>query len=225
LWSSCESTECFTGGETQSGWAWDWNYCVWPWKKWECCANDCDASAGITNGVASPCTTVLASGASCSPTCSSGYTLTGSRWCSWGTLGNSAACNPNPCGVTAPANGALGTCPSSLTSGSSCAPTCNTGYAQTGAGTYSCYLGSLSGSATCTATPSPTPTYDSSAFASARTQAHPHSHDSRTLGVHVQPDAVTHAASFRLSISRTLAEPHGVSHCVSHRRADDAGTD
>ena len=51
--------------------------------------------------------------------------------------------------ITAPTNGALGTCTSSLASGSTCLPTCNTGY--TVSGSSSCLLGVLT-AATCFST-------------------------------------------------------------------------
>ena len=57
---------------------------------------------------------------------------------------------------TAPTNGGVGTCTSSLASGSTCQPTCNSGY--TVSGTSSCSAGTLT-AATCAATSSPsTPT-------------------------------------------------------------------
>ena len=55
----------------------------------------------------------------------------------------------------APANGAVGDCTSTLASGSTCQPTCNTGY--TVSGTSSCLVGTLT-AATCVKDP-PTPTY------------------------------------------------------------------
>jgi hypothetical protein len=123
--------------------------------KEHCCGKPCDAAAAITNGVASPCTSSLVSNTNCNPTCNGGYTLSGYRYCSakGGSLTSTAACNPNPCTITAPTNGALGACPLSLESGSSCTPSCNTGYVQTAGGTYSCSLGVLSGTVMCTATP------------------------------------------------------------------------
>jgi hypothetical protein len=112
-----------------------------------CSPNLCNAAAGITNGVASPCSAPLASGSSCSPTCNSGYTLSGSRSCSAGTLTNMAACSPTPCAATTAAtNGGTGNCPASLASGSTCQPTCNAGYQVSG--TASCSLGTLT-AATC----------------------------------------------------------------------------
>ncbi|ACO70087.1 predicted protein [Micromonas commoda] len=53
----------------------------------------CDASGDIANGVASPCTSSLAAGTSCEPTCNGGYTLTGSRSCDGQSLADTAACN------------------------------------------------------------------------------------------------------------------------------------
>ena len=52
----------------------------------------CDASGAITNGALNDCTSSLASGSSCTPTCDSGYTLSGSRSCSSGTLTDTVAC-------------------------------------------------------------------------------------------------------------------------------------
>jgi alpha-tubulin suppressor-like RCC1 family protein len=60
----------------------------------------CVASGVITNGAASPCTSSLAGGASCTPTCNSGYTLSGTRSCSAGTLTDTAACTANACVAT-----------------------------------------------------------------------------------------------------------------------------
>jgi hypothetical protein len=57
----------------------------------------CDASGAITNGApGSGCTSTLAHGTSCSPTCDSGYTLSGTRSCSAGTLTDNAVCSGNP---------------------------------------------------------------------------------------------------------------------------------
>ena len=57
----------------------------------------CDASAAITNADdLNDCTSTLASGASCTPRCNTGYTLTGTRSCSAGSLTDTAACAANP---------------------------------------------------------------------------------------------------------------------------------
>ena len=54
----------------------------------------CNAGGPIANGAPGPgCTSSLASGLSCTPTCNSGYTLSGTRSCSAGTLADTAVCN------------------------------------------------------------------------------------------------------------------------------------
>ena len=108
-----------------------------------CAGNACNAAAAPTNGGAGTCDSSLDSGSSCTPTCNSGYTASGSRSCSYGSYTNTFECKPDPCKLTAPTNGALGTCASSLTSGSSCTPSCNSGY--TVYGSYSCLATALSG--------------------------------------------------------------------------------
>ncbi|CAL6292745.1 unnamed protein product [Bathycoccus prasinos] len=110
----------------------------------------CDASAAPTNGAVGTCTSTLASGSTCQPTCNTGYTVSGTSSCYDGTL-TAATCSASPCDASAaPANGAVGTCSSTLASGSTCQPTCNTGY--TVSGTSSCTLGALT-AATCSANP------------------------------------------------------------------------
>ena len=49
-------------------------------------ANPCDASAAPENGGIGDCTSSLASGSTCQPTCDSGYTVSGTSSCSLGTL-------------------------------------------------------------------------------------------------------------------------------------------
>ena len=66
-----------------------------------CNPNSCDASGAISNGAAGPgCTSTLAHGSSCTPSCNDGYTLSGQRSCSAGTLTNTAVCNGNDCTVS-----------------------------------------------------------------------------------------------------------------------------
>ena len=61
-------------------------------------ASACDnAASSVAFGVAYPCTNLLASGSTCSPTCNSGYSLTGLRSCMAGTLTDTAVCDPNIC--------------------------------------------------------------------------------------------------------------------------------
>ena len=48
--------------------------------------NACDASTAPTNGGVGSCTSSLASGSTCQPTCDSGYTVSGTSSCSAGTI-------------------------------------------------------------------------------------------------------------------------------------------
>jgi len=109
-----------------------------------CSPDACDATALLTNGgTAGDCTTTLASGSTCTPTCATGYTLAGTSSCFAGTL-TAAACNPSSCTGhnVAIANGAVGNCLSAtLAHNASCQPTCNTGF--TVSGKSSCALGVL----------------------------------------------------------------------------------
>jgi hypothetical protein len=115
-----------------------------------CVPKPCDASVAPVNGAANDCTATLASGATCSPTCKQGYTVSGKSSCSLGAL-TSPTCAPNPCDASkAPANGAKNDCSSTLASGKTCSPTCNQGY--TLSGKTSCKAGVLT-AATCGAKP------------------------------------------------------------------------
>merc|ERR1712205_64593 len=119
-----------------------------------CSANPCDASAAPANGDVGDCTSTLASGSTCQPTCNVGYTVSGTSSCTLGTL-TAATCSANPCDASAsPANGAVGDCTSTLASGSTCQPTCNAGY--TVSGTSSCLVGTFT-TAECSVAPSPPP--------------------------------------------------------------------
>ena len=118
--------------------------------KWTTPYVSCTGNAAPANGALGDCASdgSLAHGASCQPTCSTGYTVSGATSCSAGTL-TAATCTPNNCtGNAAPANGALGDCAGdgSLAHSASCQPTCSTGYAVSGA--TSCSAGTLT-SATC----------------------------------------------------------------------------
>ena len=57
----------------------------------------CAASGAIKNGVASPCTSSLAAGTACEPTCNGRYILSGNRMCIVGILTDTAACCPDSC--------------------------------------------------------------------------------------------------------------------------------
>ena len=110
----------------------------------------CDASAPPENGAVGTCTSSLTSGTICQPTCGSGYTVSGFSYCSGGNF-TSATCAGDPCDVIpTPANGGKGNCASSLSSGSTCRPTCQTGY--TLSGDHSCDAGVLT-SGTCNPDP------------------------------------------------------------------------
>ena len=114
----------------------------------------CDASAAPTNGAIGDCTSTLASGSTCQPTCNTGYTVSGTSSCTLGAL-TAATCSANPCDASAaPVNGTVGDCTSTLASGSTCQPTCNTGY--TVSGTSSCLAGIFT-TAECSVAPSPPP--------------------------------------------------------------------
>ena len=96
-----------------------------------CVRNTCDASTAPANGAVGTCTNNLASGATCQPTCNSGYTVSGASSCLAGTL-TAARCVAHCDASTAPTNGGVGDCTSSLPMGSTCQPTCNDGYRVSG---------------------------------------------------------------------------------------------
>jgi hypothetical protein len=109
-----------------------------------------------TNGNLGTCASLMASdgsipsGSSCTLGCLSTYQLTTvlPTLCTNGNLTNVPLCTATSCALTAPANGILGMCPSTLTSGASCQVTCNQGYLLQGSST-ACLLGSLVSSQTC----------------------------------------------------------------------------
>jgi len=123
-----------------------------------CTANSCDASAVPTNGTIGDCTATLASGTSCTPTCSTGYTGSGGRSCNTGTLTDNFTCTANSCDASAvPSNGTVGDCTSNLASGASCTPTCSNGYIASGR--RKCIAGTLNPNTfTCTAATCADPT-------------------------------------------------------------------
>ena len=105
-----------------------------------------DTSSAPENGGVGDCPSSLPSGSTCQPTCDEGYIVSGVSSCSLGTL-TTATCDPAPCDASAsPVNGGVGDCPSSLSSGSTCQPTCDEGYIVSGLS--SCSLGTLT-TATC----------------------------------------------------------------------------
>jgi hypothetical protein len=113
-----------------------------------CTPSPC-AVAAPSNGSLGTCSPALASGGSCEVACNSGYTVVGSRTaCSFGALVDTQTCAANACTVTAPANGTLGNCPSTLPSGTQCQVACDSGFTLVGSVT-SCTAGSLTAQ-TCT---------------------------------------------------------------------------
>jgi hypothetical protein len=137
---TCSSNTCSGGC---------WASCVNSFTYTGCTYSGCDASAAPTNGGVGTCTSTLAAGQTCTPTCNNGFTLTPSTGSSCSSSGVFAAatCVASVCTVSAPNNGALGSCGASLTSGSSCIPTCNSGYQVVGS--MSCTNGALTSTATC----------------------------------------------------------------------------
>eukprot|EP00929_Paragymnodinium_shiwhaense_P016692 TRINITY_DN12527_c0_g1_i2.p1 TRINITY_DN12527_c0_g1~~TRINITY_DN12527_c0_g1_i2.p1 ORF type:complete len:1713 (+),score=257.70 TRINITY_DN12527_c0_g1_i2:130-5139(+) len=115
-----------------------------------CEPKTCIIAAPPTNGDWGDCPRLLLSDASCEPTCSPGYTVTGSSSCSLGVL-MAASCQPDPClNVLAPENGMLGDCPGNMTSNTTCQPVCTAGYTSTGP--TRCLLGQLTATS-CLANP------------------------------------------------------------------------
>ena len=87
----------------------------------------CDASAPPANGAVGDCTSALESGSSCQPTCNQGYLVSGPSVCDNGVL-LPAICIPLCDASSPPANGAVGDCTDQLLSGTTCQPTCDSGY-------------------------------------------------------------------------------------------------
>ncbi len=90
---------------------------------------------------------------SCQFNCSSGYTLAGTASICFGTTFTPQTCTPNPCPVSAPSNGLLGSCVASQPSGTPCSFTCNDGYSLNASST-NCSAGSAIAQ-TCTPNPCP----------------------------------------------------------------------
>ena len=87
----------------------------------------------------------MAHGGSCVPTCNPGYTLVCSQGgqsvvCAFGNFTSTCQCEPAGCSAAvAPANGAAGSCTSSMAHGGSCVPTCTAGYMLVGVSTNCSY--------------------------------------------------------------------------------------
>jgi hypothetical protein len=84
----------------------------------------------ITNGRVGNCLSQsLVHGASCQPTCNTGFTVSGTTSCDKAVL-SAATCNPNSCDATNLVTNAgnVGTCTTTLSSGQTCQQVCNSGY-------------------------------------------------------------------------------------------------
>ena len=100
------------------------------------CQNNTAASP--TFGEQGDCTSIMKSGASCTPTCNDGYHLEPSKKvCHLGSIEKEPVCVENTCDATKlPKNAQdVGTCAGQLDSGAMCQPTCKDGYHQVGART------------------------------------------------------------------------------------------
>jgi len=116
------------------------------------CDQDCDLTglAEPSNGHLGTCTGTLSSGQSCTISCYKNATLSGSVSCSDGVITNTASCticDSCTCNFSSPLNGASGDCPSVMSHGETCTPTCDTGYLLSGSTT--CSQGILSPLSTC----------------------------------------------------------------------------
>ena len=97
------------------------------------------------------CPYSLEVGASCQPDCSDGYMISGTSSCTKDGL-LPATCAPNPCDASELIpNGSPTPCTNLLSSGSSCQPTCSSGYSLSGL--RSCLAGVLTNTAVCTPDP------------------------------------------------------------------------
>jgi hypothetical protein len=97
-----------------------------------CVPNDCTVS-DPENATSGDCHPILAHGATCSPECDVGYTLSGSTTtCTSGKL-TLAKCTATQCPfIVAPTHGNAGNCPTVLENGQSCAIQCDHGYQPVG---------------------------------------------------------------------------------------------
>jgi len=122
-----------------------------------CAGDPCPGITAPANGTMGTCNSTQVHGSSCSPTCNTHYTKSSSTAsCSAGTF-TPITCLADPCAnITAPANGGVGTCASQQAHGSTCSPTCNTGYTKSSS-TASCSAGTFA-AITCKAAPTLTPT-------------------------------------------------------------------
>ena len=109
----------------------------------------CQVDLAVPNGDSSQCSSIMARGAACEPTCDDGYELHGRFECkSDGTVGVHPTCLPRSCDASKPPeHGSAGTCTSRLGHGEVCVPTCDRGYSVDGA--TKCKKGQLKSIARC----------------------------------------------------------------------------
>eukprot|EP01043_Picozoa_sp_COSAG02_P055504 COSAG02_NODE_6443_length_3565_cov_9.490626_1_plen_852_part_10 len=125
-----------------------------------CALNKCEISAP-SHGQLGGCASEMLVGESCTLECDPGYSSNQlTVLCRFDTrqaplpamralsLSANPVCIPDPCTVSAPANGQMGTCGSVLQHGHSCAMTCDDGYSLTG-DQPSCFAGSLTSLPAC----------------------------------------------------------------------------
>ena len=108
-----------------------------------CEPTECEMMPSIEHGRLGTCPSdrPLVHGEFCQPKCDDGYHLSGSTFCSVGTL-KVGKCLPSPCNnVRPPDNGGLGDCTDKLESGAMCTPECKEGY--TLSGPMVCSLGQV----------------------------------------------------------------------------------
>ena len=99
-------------------------------------AKPCDASSAPANGLVGTCTSSLSAGSTCQPVCNANYGVSGTTTCT--VNGQLVAATCTQCDASAaPANGLVGTCTSTLAAGSTCQPSCNSGYSVSGLSTCS----------------------------------------------------------------------------------------
>ena len=114
-----------------------------------CTPDVCDSEPTSLADGTIDCGSGLVTDASCSFTCNTGYTPSGSITCTEGTLDNDAKCTANACdGSTQTVNHGTVDCNGLVTDGS-CTVTCNTGYTLSSGG-VSCPAGTITNDAICT---------------------------------------------------------------------------
>ena len=110
------------------------------------CTEDGCTISEPQNGTMGDCPTTLEHGESCLPGCNPGYSITNETSCNLG-VSKPSLCIPDACRVSAPLNGDLGACSTTIEHGSTCEPICDDGYELVGV--MSCTTGELTQVARC----------------------------------------------------------------------------